>query len=199
MVVTELEFPLPLNILTVIKETTMSSNNIYYVYAYLRSKDSKTAKAGTPYYIGKGKGNRAWRNHHHHVKTPQNNYHIIILESNLSELGAFALERRYIKWYGRKDHKAGILVNGTDGGDGASGRIEKESLKIQKSIKTKGILRGPQSETHRKNRALTRRRKHMINDVIYDSRDIAAQMLGVSSGTISNRCKSAKYPSWVAL
>lgn len=25
----------------------------YYVYAYVRSKDSKTAKAGTPYYIGK--------------------------------------------------------------------------------------------------------------------------------------------------
>ena len=24
---------------------------IYYVYAYLRSKDSQTAKAGTPYYI----------------------------------------------------------------------------------------------------------------------------------------------------
>jgi len=27
----------------------MFSNNIYYVYAYLRNKDSATAKAGTPY------------------------------------------------------------------------------------------------------------------------------------------------------
>jgi hypothetical protein len=28
---------------------------------------------------------------------------IVILERNLSEIGAFALERRYIEWYGRKE------------------------------------------------------------------------------------------------
>ena len=26
----------------------------YYIYAYIRNKNSKTATAGTPYYIGKG-------------------------------------------------------------------------------------------------------------------------------------------------
>lgn len=93
----------------------MSSTNIYhfYIYAYIREN-------GSVYYIGKGKDKRAWAKHQN-APTPNDHSKIIIMESNLSELGAFALERFYIKWYGRKDNNTGILRNLTDGGEGSSG------------------------------------------------------------------------------
>lgn len=107
---------------------------IYYVYAYLRSSNN------TPYYIGKGKNNRAY-DKHNHISTPKDKSKIVFLETNLSEIGALALERRYIRWYGRKNSGNGILLNMTDGGEGVSG--------YKHTDETKQKLSKPLSEEHK--------------------------------------------------
>ena len=124
-------------------------NNTYYVYAYLR-------KDGTPYYIGKGHDDR-FKQKSHKVKIPTDLSRIVIMENGLTNIGALALERRYIQWYGRKDNGTGILRNMTNGGEGVTGRTPWN--KGKKGLQTawnKGItgsashLSNKRSEEHKK-------------------------------------------------
>ena len=106
-------------------------NNIYYVYAYLR-------KDGTPYYIGKGKNNRAWQKYSHNVVVPLDPTCIQILKEHLLENEAHKLEIDLIAQYGRKDLGTGILRNKTDGGEGTSGIVNSPETKLKKSLSKQG-------------------------------------------------------------
>lgn len=106
----------------------------------------------TPYYIGKGKDQRAWQNHNRSNGAnllPKDKSRIQIIAHRLSESEAHLLETRLIKKYGRIDLGTGILRNLTDGGDGISGLIQSPET-IQKRVeKTKGQKRTAEFKKNR--------------------------------------------------
>lgn len=123
-------------------------NNKFYTYAYLRED-------GTPYYIGKGTGDRAVKGRHRVSIPPLER--IVIIKENITDDEAKALEIELIAHYGRQDKGTGILHNMTDGGDGgafpgpANGMWGKthspEAIKKIKDARAKQILKPLSEET----------------------------------------------------
>ena len=101
---------------------------MFYAYTWLRED-------GTPYYAGKGKDNRAFRDHwvgRKVVHKPPPRKRIIIYPCN-TEAESTETEIALIWYYGRKDLGTGVLRNLTDGGEGAAGLSSTTVAKIAKS------------------------------------------------------------------
>ena len=125
----------------------MVNPNRFYTYAYLREDR-------TPYYIGKGKGNRAYRRRDKGIKPPKDKSKILILKQNLTEEESFRHEVYMIAVFGRKDLGTGILHNRTNGGDGVSGAVVSDETRRKMSEALKGKTRSKEirrkiSEAHK--------------------------------------------------
>ena len=144
----------------------------FYTYAYLRED-------GTPYYIGKGEGNRAFYKKKTEIKPPKDKSKIIFLKQKISEEEAFKHEKYMINVFGRKDLGTGILRNRTDGGDGCSGWIPSKEYRKKLSEIHKGKTLS--EETKRK---IKEKRKYQI-------------ITKEQSNKVREKLKGKKRPDWV--
>lgn len=99
---------------------------IYYTYAYLRED-------GTPYYVGKGKGNRI-NSKSNRIFNPPPKHRRIYLKQNLTEEEAFNHEIYMIAVFGRKDLGTGILHNKSNGGIGGGAMKGKNHSEKTKKL-----------------------------------------------------------------
>jgi hypothetical protein len=104
----------------------------YYVYMFCKPD-------GTPYYVGKGHGNRTNETGNrselckrHIAKYGKNTQYVKV---DITEEQSFKLEIRLVKKYGRIDIGSGILTNHTNGGEGASNPSKETTEKRSSSLK----------------------------------------------------------------
>lgn len=124
------------------------------------------------FYIGIGKSNKRlystnYRNKFWHNIVNKVDYKAEIIYENISWEEAKLKEIELIKKYGRIDIGTGILVNMTDGGDGANGYKHTEEWKLGASKRNKGkIISQEQINIQReymKNRIVTDETKSNIS------------------------------------
>ena len=125
-----------------IVDTVDNKNREFYVYAHIRLDRMET------FYIGKGKGNRAYeleRNEHHDNISNMCGHAVLIIKDNLTENEAYWLERYIIEYcvfelgygidiegYKDYDHKLPHLTNMNWGGRGG-----KSGVKLSEEHKQK--------------------------------------------------------------
>jgi hypothetical protein len=129
---------------------------MFYTYLWLRED-------GTPYYVGKGSGNRAFEVHYRwnkgkmvkYLSPPDKNN--VIVQQYKDESEAIEAEVFLIQFYGRLDLDTGMLINLTEGGEGTSGRLHSEETK--EKIRAKAIERKQSTSSNTKRSIALKGRK----------------------------------------
>ena len=113
-----------------------------YVYRHIRLDKNE------PCYIGIAKDDNGvyrranetnkGRNPLHQNIIDKTKLYVEIILDDLTWEEACEKEKEFIKLYGRKDQKTGILCNLTDGGEGTENRVYSEDANLARSIKLKG-------------------------------------------------------------
>lgn len=140
---------------------------MYYTYAYLRENK-------TPYYIGKGSGNRAHQDHKRNNGQnllPKNKNQILILKKFQLENEAYRHEEYLIALYGRKCD-GGILANLVHGGKGGARKYlteedKKNALmqnKINASKRLKQWRKNNREEFNKKTNDRNAKRRELLNE-----------------------------------
>lgn len=172
---------------------------MYYVYAHINATN------GSYFYIGKGSGRRAYVKSHRSVYwkriVAKYGYAVIILEDGLTESEALSREKYWIKKLGRKDLKTGCLVNFTDGGDGTSGRVVEEKVRIavaeanKKRVasdinrtKTGSLFKGKFGEDHNRSKAV----KCVESGEVFGSMSEAGRKLNICPSSVHWSIKHKK-------
>lgn len=173
----------------------------YYVYIHRRADD------GRVFYVGKGKGWRAWQKYKRSIfwmnveKKHGRTVHVVMRFSN--EECAFSFERALISHYGREN-----LCNLTDGGDGVRGVIISDDQRRNHSIRMSGenhpqygkphseemkrklsfiAKTNPRSiEARLKIQAMKRRKISCSNGMVFDSITDAVNFLRLTNPKASN-------------
>jgi hypothetical protein len=115
----------------------------FYSYLWIEKDE-------TPYYVGKGTGNRAFTRFGHRLTPPTDPARIFVFPQD-SDAEAFESERALIALYGRIDLGTGCLQNLTEGGENpprGGRRGKKHTLELRRhwSLTRKGKPGHPQSE-----------------------------------------------------
>lgn len=158
-----------------------SPSHCFYVYVHKRLSDH------TPFYVGKGKANRAWR---HSCRSTywkstvrKHGYIVEIIAKELEEKEAFSLESKQISDLREAGYK---LCNHTDGGEGMSGCkwTDKSREKYKASITSRVVFM---------------HMKKVLTGVPLLSCKAIERILGVDTGKLPQHVKTVKHrnkPSW---